>query len=83
MFTIGLFYVIREGEEVMIMDISTIASIISSVGFPIGCCIFLVWYCNKMDERHVDEVSKLRESLDNNTRVMIKICTKLDLEEEE
>lgn len=65
------------------MDISSIASIVSSVGFPIACCIYLVWYSNKMDERHAEEISKLRDSLDNNTKVMTKICAKLDLEEEE
>lgn len=65
------------------MDISSIASIISSVGFPIACCIYLVWYSNKMDERHSEEIEKLRASLDNNTRVMTKICAKLDLDLEE
>lgn len=65
------------------MDVSTIASIVSSVGFPIAISIYLLWYFNRLEERHAEETNKLRESLDNNTKVMIKICTKLDLDEEE
>lgn len=64
------------------MDINTIVSIISTVGFPIACCIYLIWYSNKMNERHADEIEKLRKSLDNNTKVMTRICMKLDLDME-
>lgn len=64
------------------MDISNIASLISSIGFPIVACIYLVWNQNKADERHAAEVEKLRTSLDNNTRVMNLICAKLDIDPE-
>ena len=63
------------------MDINSIVSIISTVGFPIACCIYLVYNQNKAEERHKEEVDKLRESLDNNTKVMNKICMILKIED--
>lgn len=63
------------------MDINAIVSIISTVGFPIACCIYLVYNQNKAEERHKEEVDKLRESLDNNTKVMNKICMILKIED--
>lgn len=65
------------------MDVNTITTIISTVGFPIACCIYLVWNQNKADERHKDEIDKLRSSLDNNTRVISKLCNKLDIDIDE
>ena len=65
------------------MDINVITQIISTVGFPIACCIYLVYNQNKTEERHKEEVDKLRSSLDNNTRVMNKICAILKLEDDD
>ena len=65
------------------MDVSIVTQIVSSVGFPIACCIFLFWNQNKQEERHKDEVEKLRASLDNNTKVMNKILKKLKIDDEE
>ena len=66
----------KGGDE---MDVNTITTIISTVGFPIACCIYLVWNQNRADERHKDEIDKLRVSLDNNTKVINKLCNKLDI----
>lgn len=65
------------------MDVNTITQIISTVGFPIACCIYLVWNQNRADERHREEVDKLRVSLDNNTKVISRLCNKLDIDEKE
>lgn len=59
------------------MDFGTITQLISSVGFPIACCVYLVYNQNKADERHRDEVEKLRRSLDNNTTVMKNVLDEL------
>lgn len=59
------------------MDFSAIASIISSVGFPIACCIYLIWSNTKQTETHATEIEKLRETVDNNTKAMLKLCNKL------
>lgn len=65
------------------MDLATIGSLISSVGFPIAACCYMVYLHNKSEDRHREEVEKLRQSLDNNTKVMQKICMVLKLEEDE
>lgn len=45
------------------MDINTITQIISNVGFPIACCIAMFWLNNKNEERHIEEVSTLKEAI--------------------
>ena len=62
------------------MDISGITSLISSVGFPIACCIYLIYSNNKTAEKHAEEVEKLRVTVENNTKVMLKLCTKLGVD---
>lgn len=64
------------------MDVNTLMQIVSTVGFPIACCIYLVYNQNKAEERHREEVDKLRSSLDNNTKVMNRICAILKIETE-
>ena len=62
------------------MDMQAITSLISSVGFPIACCIYLIYSNNKTAEKHAEEVEKLRVTVDNNTKVMLKLCTKLGVD---
>ena len=62
------------------MDMSTVTSLISSVGFPIACCIYLIYSNNKTAEKHAEEVEKLRVTVDNNTKVMLKLCSKLGVD---
>lgn len=64
------------------MDFSTIASLISSVGFPIAACVYMAYAQNKSEERYRADIEKLRTTVDNNTQIMIKIYEKLDIEEE-
>lgn len=62
--------------------------ILGSYAFPIVACAALFWkmdkdqrqtqeYMNKRDELHREEINSLRESLDNNTRVIVKLEAKL------
>lgn len=62
------------------MDFSGITSLISSVGFPIACCIYLIYTNNKNEEKHAEEVEKLRVTVENNTKVMLKLCSKLGVD---
>lgn len=55
------------------MDYNAITTLISSVGFPIACCIAMGWYVN-------NTVKDLSDTIRNNTTVMEKILTKLDLD---
>lgn len=62
------------------MDMSAVTSLISSVGFPIACCIYLIYSNNKTAEKHAEEVEKLRVTVENNTKVMLKLCSKMGVE---
>lgn len=61
------------------MDFNAIIQAIGSVGFPIVACIYMIYTNNKNSESHAKEIDKLRETVDNNTRVMIQISEVLHL----
>ena len=67
----------------MEFNITDIAGIVSSIGFPIAACIYLFKMHTESEKRNHDTIEGLRKSLDNNTRVMNKICAKLHIEGEE
>ena len=52
------------------MDLNTIVNIVGSVGFPIVCCIV-------MFKIYREDLSKMRESIDNNTKVIQSLIDKL------
>lgn len=60
------------------MDLPQISSIIGSLGFPIFMCILLYNRMDKQDERHQEEMSKLTESLNNNTIALTELTAKLE-----
>lgn len=41
---------------------------VSTVGFPIACCCFLLWQNSKQDQYNREQQEKLRETIGNNTR---------------
>ena len=66
------------------MDIGTVGQLIGSLGFPIVTAMVLAVYIwktgeqqrdllEKMQANHKEEIEKLRDTIDNNTQVMIKI----------
>ena len=63
--------------------INEIAQIISTVGFPIAMCLVLLYEVEKMNKSHKEETNSLKDALNNNTVVLEKILTKLDLDEKE
>lgn len=60
------------------MDITAIGNIIGSIGFPIVMCLMLYTRMDKQDELHREEMSKLTESLNNNTLALTKLTAKLE-----
>lgn len=60
-----------------------IAQLISTVGFPIVMCLVLLYEMQEMSKSHKEETSSLKDALNNNTIVLEKILTKLDLDEKE
>lgn len=60
------------------MDMPTIVQIISTVGFPIACCIAMGVYVkyitdknreevSKLNEEHKEEMSEVTKAINNNT----------------
>ena len=59
------------------MGYDQIIQMISSVGFPIVACIMCFARMEKQDIRHDEEVSKITESLNNNTVALTKLSERL------
>lgn len=59
------------------MDTNAIVQLVSSLGFPIACCIAMFWQNNRLNESHKAEVSKLNEAINNNTIALNHIIDKL------
>ena len=60
--------------------INDVAALISTLGFPIGMCLIMCYYVNKINDAHKEETDKFAEALNNNTLVLQKLCDKLDSE---
>lgn len=55
------------------MDWQGITTLISSVGFPIACCVAMAIYVNST-------VKDLTKTINNNTTVLEKLLTKLNMD---
>ena len=60
--------------------INELSTTISTLGFPIGMCLIMCYYVNKINDAHKKESDKFAEALNNNTLVLQKLCDKLDSE---
>lgn len=58
---------------------------ITTVGFPIVCCIAMAWYVKystdqsrdevaKLNEQHKQEMSDVTQAINNNTIALTKLC---------
>lgn len=54
---------------------NAIINLISSVGFPIACCIILIWQSWKKDEQHKEEMKAINETIAQNTNAVIELTT--------
>lgn len=61
----------------------TLITAISSLGFPIVCCLIVLYMYWKSDQTHKAEVDKLSEAVQNNTVVMEKILERLEVKKDE
>lgn len=59
------------------MEATSIIEIISTVGFPIACCIAMFVQQNKMSENHKNEMLEMKNAIDNNTIALTKLIEKL------
>lgn len=70
------FHLIGKGGEKM--DVNTIIQLVTTLGFPIVCCIALFWRMIRSDENHKEEMEKLSEALNNNTLAINKLNERLN-----
>lgn len=57
------------------MDANTIIQIVSSLGFPIVMCAALFWYMVKQREAHKEETDHLKDTINENTKVLAELTT--------
>lgn len=55
------------------MELETILSAISTVGFPIACCIGIFWYLQKEQQAHKEEMAAVTKALHENTLVLTEL----------
>jgi hypothetical protein len=60
------------------MDMSTIAQLISTIGFPIAMCIYLLIYIKSFDEKYCEKLDSMAKAIENNTVVISKLMTMID-----
>lgn len=69
-----------------------IATLISTLGFPIVACIGLAWFCKYMIDQNNKHIEKMfdmyaqanqenRNAIEANTKVLERLCDKLDKED--
>lgn len=61
------------------MNVEVITGLVSNLGFPAAMVCYFAWYNVRRDEQHSKEVSKLTQAVNNNTIVMEKLISKLDI----
>lgn len=55
------------------MDLESVTSLITTVGFPIVCCIYMAYMVKDMNEKHQSEMNSMRDSLNANTNAISKL----------
>lgn len=59
------------------MDVNSLTQLIGSLGFPIVMCIYLLLHQYKADEKHVEEMNKITEALNNNTVALTQLAERM------
>jgi hypothetical protein len=60
------------------MDIQTVAQLISTIGFPIAMCIYLLIYIKSFDEKYCQKLDAMAKAIENNTLVITKLMSMID-----
>ena len=60
------------------MDIQAIAQLISTIGFPIAMCIYLLVYIKSFDEKYCEQLKNMAGAIENNTLAITKLMSMID-----
>lgn len=59
------------------MDATQVTTLISSVGFPIVACLYLIWNHSKEKDKDNETIEAMRKTIENNTIAIVKLCERL------
>lgn len=54
-----------------------ILSILKDFGFPVAVCAVLFWKSEKDNDRHMEEMNKFSEAVNNNTNAITRLLERL------
>lgn len=57
------------------MDMSTVVSLIGSLGFPIVMCLVMVDLLKKTEDAHKTEIDSLKDAFNANTQILTELKT--------
>lgn len=60
------------------MDIANIAQLISTIGFPIAMCVYLLFYIKSFDEKYCEQLNNMSKAIENNTLAITKLMSMID-----
>lgn len=55
------------------MEFADILTAISTIGFPIVCCLLLFWYLREETNSHKTEMNELKEVISENNAVLASL----------
>lgn len=55
------------------MDVANFTTLITNVGFPIACCIYMAILIHEMNNKHKEEMDSMRDALNANTNAISKL----------
>lgn len=60
------------------MDYNTVLQMISTIGFPIAMCIYLLFYIKSFDEKYCQQLNNMAKAIENNTLAITKLMGMID-----
>lgn len=64
------------------IDISAVAQLVSTIGFPIAMCIYLLFYIRYFDEKYCEQLNNMSKAIENNTLAITKLMSIIDNSED-
>ena len=59
------------------MEVSILVELINSVGFPIGMCIALFWFCSNTLKRQQELLDQFKDTIHDNTEALRQLAEKI------
>lgn len=60
------------------MDFTVLGELISNIGYPIVIGFVLLYFLKDQSDSHAKEMAGMRESLDNNTNAITRLCAMME-----